>query len=286
MLRKAALQDIAEYGDFAYRLALDQTKSCYPIYADGIKSKEDFIADAENGVTKENSELLLFLSDGIVEGFIKYEWLAEDNYLQLTMCNIREGTTQALTELLSLLNERFSGYTLYFGFPEANTDAVRFLSENGFTCLEESWNHSFFFDDYTLLSEDKNAVLINRENFDDFRTVYQPDAETYWNCDRILECLEDWTIFVYYQDGTPVGTIYLQGSGGYYAGYYEIFGISFADDKYRENACHALLTAALNHCKRNGAKYMTFLCEEIFQKILQKLGFHFVGKYICYIRTL
>ena len=70
MLRKAALQDIAEYGDFAYHLALDQTKSCYPIYADGIKSKEDFIADAENGVTKENSELLLFLSDGIVEGFI------------------------------------------------------------------------------------------------------------------------------------------------------------------------------------------------------------------------
>lgn len=286
MLRRATLQDVAEYGDFAYHLALNQTKSCYPIYADGIKSREDFMADAENGIIKENSELLLFFSSEAVEGFIKYEWLSEDNYLQLTMCSIREGTAQALSELLSLLRERFSGYTLYFGFPEENAEAVRFLSENGFACLEESWNHSFFFDDYTLLPDNKNAVLINRQNFDDFRRVYQPDAETYWNCDRILECLADWTIFVYYKDGAPAGTIFLQGNGGYYEGYYEIFGIAFADGKYQEEACRALLTAALNHCKRNNARYMTFLCEEMFLKMLHKLGFRLVGKYVCYIRTL
>ena len=60
MLIKAMAEDIKEYGEFAYGLALNPTKSCYPTYADGIKTKSDFFDVAERAVKKEASELLLF----------------------------------------------------------------------------------------------------------------------------------------------------------------------------------------------------------------------------------
>ena len=43
MLVKATLEDIETYGDFVYQIALDQTKSAYPTYTDGIKTREDFL---------------------------------------------------------------------------------------------------------------------------------------------------------------------------------------------------------------------------------------------------
>lgn len=282
MLINAQPHDILKYGDFIYSLALDQAKSCYPAYADGIRSKEDFIAAAQKNIDIETSELLLFLSDNTVEGWIGYFWIPDEHYLQLNMCNINRETQQALAELLESLKNRFTGYALYFGFPGDNTDAVRFLQENGFACIEEDWNYSFFFEHYEPLPENKNTVRINRDNFDDFRAVYRTDEETYWNCDWILENLNDWLIYVYYQNSTPVGTVALKGN----AAYYEIFGIESADGSYQEEVCRALLITALNHCKCTGAKYMTFFCEEGYRKLVQDLGFTCIGKYVCYLRTL
>lgn len=282
MLVKATLEDIEKYGGWVYELALDPTRSGYPTYADGIKTKEDFLADAERGVTKEASELLLFVLDGTVQGWMKYFWIPEDRYLQLCGCNIQHGTRQALAELLGWLKPRFDGYTLYFGFPGENAEAICFLRENGFQCIEEDWNHSLFFDRYAPRPEDGHTARITRENFDDFRAVYQTGPETYWNCDRIFETFEDWTIFVYYQETVPTAAVFLQGADGYA----EIYGMEFADDVFQEEAYRALLTAALNACKQMGAAYMTYFCGEEERKILPEFGFDCVGQYVLYIKTL
>lgn len=279
MLIKAVLDDVKKYCDFVYGIALDQRKSCYPTYADGIKTKEDFIANARRGVTQEEWELMLFSVAGTVEGWVQYYWIPQDQYLQLYSCNINRGTEQALAELLALLKERFPGYTLYFGFPGLNTEAVNFLRENGFQCIEESWNYTFFFDSFNLLPDDTRIARIDRDNFEDFRAVYKPDHETYWNCDRILEQIDQWIILIYYNNNSPVGTVFLQGCGEYY----EIFGIEFADGGYREDIYRALLASALNHCKREDAKYLTYFCEEDTHEVVQDLGFKCVGKYLCYI---
>ena len=279
MLTKAVLDDVEKYCDFVYAIALDQRKSCYPTYADGIKTKEDFIANARRGVSQDEWELMLVSIDGTVEGWVQYYWIPQDHYLQLSSCNINRGTEQALVELLALLEERFLGYTLYFGFPGLNTEAVNFLRENGFQCIEESWNYTFFFDSFNLLPDDTRIARIDRDDFEDFRAVYKPDHDTYWNCDRILEQIEQWIILIYYNNNSPVGTVFLQGCGEYY----EIFGIEFADGGYREDIYRALLASALNHCKREGAKYLTYFCEEDTREVVQDLGFKCVGKYLCYI---
>lgn len=297
MLRKAVSEDIVKYGDFVYELALDQTRSAYPTYGDGIKTREDFLADARSALEEETSELLLFYRRDALEGWLTFYRIPEEHYLQCTGCNIREGTEQALAELLTLLKADFPEYTLYFGFPACNEEAVCFLKANGFRCIEEAWNNSFFLEEYECPGSgetigdgnigddnigDGHIVRIGRDNYNEFRAVYQPEAEAYWNCDRILECLEDWIIFGYRQEETPVGAVYFRGSKEYF----EIYGMEFAEGKYREEVCRSLLTAALNHCKRTGAKYLTYFCdccEEALQKAVQETGFHCVGGYVCYI---
>ena len=47
MLRKCTEQEFEKYIDFAYTLALESSKSGYPTYNDGIKTKEMFIERAK-----------------------------------------------------------------------------------------------------------------------------------------------------------------------------------------------------------------------------------------------
>ncbi|MBP3700987.1 MAG: hypothetical protein J6I64_03775 [Lachnospiraceae bacterium] len=232
-------------------------------------------------------ELLLFWQDGVVEGGIQYFWIPEDRYLQLNLCNVRDGLEQALTEWMAMLAEDFSGYTLYAGFPGENGAAVRFLEDNGFQCIESDWNHSFFFDNYEMGEAVAQVSQIRQDNFDDLRAVYRPDEMTYWTCDRILESLDDWHIYMFYEYDQPLGTIFLQGDDGYY----EIFGMELADSACqekirREEICRALLRTALNECKKAGAKYLTYLCGEELRTIVSELGFRCVGQYVCYIKEI
>lgn len=282
MLAKAALQDIEKYGNMVYELSLNPAKSSYPTYTDDIKTKADFLERATKAAEEEDSELLLFVLDGNIEGWITYFLIPEDKYLQLTGCNINRGLTQALTELLALLESRFEGYTLYFGFPSENQDAASFLQSHGFQRMEEEWNHSFFFDSYHPMKQVQNTEKISKNNFDKFRAVYHPSPETYWNCSRILETIDNWTIFVYNEGETPAATIFLQGNQGHY----EIFGMNFADGEFKENVFRELMIASLNECKRINAKFMTYFCQDKEKHVLSELNFRCVGQYVLYIKTL
>lgn len=282
MLIKATVADIKKYGEFAYSLALNPTKSSYPTYCDGIKTKADFFAAAERAVAKETSELLLFSMDENVEGWISFFWIPEDKYLQLNGFSINRGTEQALAELVDMIETRFAGYTAYFGYPGENRDAIEFLQAHDFKCIEQDWNHSFFFDGYKPTNCVQSVEKISRQNFDKFRAVYHADPETYWNCDRILETIDDWTIFVYNRADTPIATVFLTGDEGYF----EIYGAEFVDGSFQENVFRELLTASLNVCKRMGAKYMTYFCGEEEKHVLTELGFECVGQYVLYIAKI
>ena len=124
------------------------------------------------------------------QGWLSYDWIPEDAYLQLTGCSVAHGINEALSELLDRLEAQFAGYTAYFGFPDENREALHFLSARGFTCIEQDWNHSFFFADYVPYPDNAQVERITHQNFEKFRAVYHADAETYWNCDRIYASLD------------------------------------------------------------------------------------------------
>lgn len=280
MLVKATLKDIDTYGEFAYSLALDFSRSAYPTYADGISEKEEFLQNLKKSVERANYELLLYFCEGKMEGIISYYWLEEDKYLQLFMCNINVGTRQALEELIAYLEEKFEGYEWYFGFPKSNEEAIKCLQDRGFACIEDDYDTNIDFADYELRAESQNVVRITKENFEDFRSVHLPQEEdTYWNCERIYEKIDAWGVYAYYENDIPAGVMFFTGDEEYL----EIFGIEYKDEVYREEIFSALMTTALNEGKRRGIKYMTYFCEDELEAVL-KLGFRLVSPYVCYCR--
>ncbi len=281
MLIKASVEDIKKYGDFVYRLALEPESSSYPTYADGIKTKADFLRDAQRAATREHDALLLFCLDGRVEGWISYYWIPEEKYLQLTGLHIHRGMTLALTELLELLEEKFVGFTAYFGFPSENQAATHELAERGFQCVESDWNHSFFLAEYSPVKCSEHVESITRDNYDLFRTVYH-DNDAYWNAERIFEALDDWTIFIYRREGMPIGGIFFTGDDESC----EIFGCEFFDGVFRKDVFRELLNAALGACKRSGAKYLTYFCGDEEKPVLRDLGFCCIGQYVLYTKEL
>ncbi|MFQ9394042.1 MAG: hypothetical protein ACLR2E_07985 [Lachnospiraceae bacterium] len=76
-----------------------------------------------------------------------------------------------MTELIKTIETKFAGYTAYFGFPGDNQEAIHFLADHGFQCIEQDWNNSFFFDGYTAkeygdcIEKIFNTTLISSEGY-------------------------------------------------------------------------------------------------------------------------
>lgn len=159
MLHSLLQEDLDKYIDLIWKLAQDQTKSGYPTYTDGIKTKQDFILREKESFSRDNEEILLFEQNGQVEGWLHYCVIPQDSYLSLCTCNIRKDMKTALEEFLAYVKDRFPGNELYLGFPKCNTDAISLLQEQGFDCIEDSFNDVLFLDTYELLPEASQIVF-------------------------------------------------------------------------------------------------------------------------------
>ena len=283
MLSPLLERDFEKYIDFAWELAQDQTRSGYPTYTDGIKTKQDFIRREKEAFSKDYEEILLFEQDGQVEGWIHYCVIPQDNYLDLCTCNVRKNTKTALEEFFTYVQEHFSGYELYLGFPRCNTEAISLLQERAFDCIEESFNDVLFLDTYELLPEASQIVPVTKENFDDFRLLHDQTTEPmYWNSDRLFSALDNWKIYLYSANGITKGAIYYMDEKVML----EIFGVDFLDNVYDSTVFKALLTKSLNEGKRSAAKHFCFFTDQNSHPDSLELGFHPVGEYVCYWKKI
>ena len=210
MLKKLEKQDFDRYVEFAYELALDMTKSGYPTYADGIKTKKDFIDRARKAFSRDGEEILLFERGGKATGWIHYYHLPEDRYLDTCSFCVAEGMGEALAEFIAFAHDQFPGSELYLGFPKENMEAVEVLDTCGFERLEERYNDVLDFDHYILRPESKDVISIMRDNFQLFADIHsQYDKDMYWNSERILKAIDEWRIFVLLRKEKTVGAIYI-----------------------------------------------------------------------------
>lgn len=283
MLKKLEEQDFNQYVEFAYELALDMTKSGYPTYADGIKTKNDFVERARRAFSRETEGILLFEQDKTVTGWIHYVYLPEDRYVDTCAFCIVKGVEEALAEFIAFARDRFPGSELYLGFPRENTEAVAALRESGCECIEESYNDALAFDAYTYQPENSGIIRVTRENYSLFSELHsRTDQDMYWNSARILDALESWRIYVCIQNGKTAGALYFMDD----ALMPEIFGIDFPENIYDGGVYRSLLTAALNDAKRRGARHMIFFNESESQADALACGFRCIGEYVCFKVTL
>lgn len=284
MLRICTEQEYEKYIDFVYEIAIDQSKSGYPTYSDGIKTKEMFIERSKKAFLRDNEEIFLFEYDGVIEGWIHYYYLSEDNYLSTVSFNIDNHTEQALQEFLEFAKKQFKGYELFLGFSKDNKKAVDFLSSNEFECIEEDYNNTVFLDKYEPVKVNDALVRIDKENYLYFREIHNIiEGDMYWNSDRIYADIDNWIIYVMIKNGETLGSVYYTFAAD---GWFDIFGIDMKDNVFDAIVFSELLKQALNNAKELNGKYMTFFCEEEGEEIAKTLGFECVGEYVCYKRVL
>ena len=278
MLVKATEIDIEQYMDFAYSIALDQTRSGYPLFSDGISTKEQFVNHVWESFQKDNRDILLFMIDGAVEGWIQFFYIEKDRYLQTIGFFINRNTEQALAEFIEYSCAHFTGYDLYLGFPKRNCRAIDFLQKSGFRLIEEAYHDIFIFDGTDIQAKSTGLVKITESNFSEFRKIYHTDPDTYWNSDRIYSTLNEWIIYLLYQDGIAVG--YVCAKDG------EIFSLGYQNNIFDKCTYKALITAILRDLKADGYGHMVFFNDEESQSAALDIGFSCVGEYVLYVKNV
>lgn len=281
MLIEPTKEQVETYLDTAYALALDPTRSGYPTYTDGIKTREDFEKTVHNGLSDPEVKTLLFVNGGRTEGLIQFYFLPKERYLESIIFSIAGSTSQALAEFEANCAEHFPGYDLALGFPKDNAEAVNYLSQNGWDCIEHSYNDVLHFQDYRLQEESGDIVRVTWENFADFRALHQPiEGTMYWNTERISEKLDEWIIWLYRWEDAPAAAIYYRDVGILA----EVFGVDFAGNRFDEEAFRLLVVKALNERKRAGCPHIVFFNDDESQRQALECGFSCVGEYVAFLK--
>lgn len=280
MLRSCSKDEFDKYTDFIYELAMDLTKSGYPTYCDGIKTKVNFIDRSLKAFERDTENMLLFEHEGEVQGMIHYYWIPEDHYLQTISFNISKAMEQAISEFLAYVGERFKGYDVFLRFPAENNSAVTFLAEQGFECIENDYNNTAFLDKFDEIRENSDLIRIEKGNYEKFESLHS-QTEGYWNSERILADLDNWIILVKEKDGEPQGAVYYRALA-LVDGWFEIYGIDMDQEDYNPELFKKLLNAALLDAKRRNGRFMTFFCDEEYEKATMECGFICVGNNLCY----
>lgn len=282
MLRSCSKKEFDKYTDFIYELATDLTKSGYPTYCDGIKTKVKFVERSLKAFERETEHMLLFEYEGEVQGMIHYYWIPEDHYLQTICFDISKAIEQAIWEFLAYVGERFKGYDVFLRFPAENKSAVNFLAEQGFECIENDYNNTAFLDKFDEIQDSSDLTRIEKGNYEKFEALHN-QTEGYWNSERILADLDNWTILVKEKDGEPQGAVYYKAVDD---GWFEIYGIDMNQEADNLERFKKLLNAALCDAKHRNGRFMTFFCDEEYEKAAMECGFACVGNNLCYMTHL
>ena len=259
MLRIPTANEFEEYSERAYVLALDPSRSSFPSYADGIKTKEDFLAIAKRGFESENEEIYIFEHGGEMRGWIHFYVLTEDKYIGIEAFETDGFEKEQFAEFVALLKEKYSGYEVNAGFPSQNERAVSAAIENGFEIIEESAVNILFFSNYEPQPESGRVEPLTKNNLAVFAKLHDK-VEMYWNTKRLTEAYFDgdkWRIYLTEKDGKAAAIYFV-----YAENIAEIFGLDFSDG-FDGTAAEELLTAALNEAKKNvSAKAMYWFTED------------------------
>ena len=259
MLRIPTANEFEEYSERAYVLALDPSRSSFPSYADGIKTKEDFLAIAKRGFESENEEIYIFEHGGEMRGWIHFYVMKEDKHISLEAFETDGFEKEQFAEFAALLKEKYAGYEVTAGFPSQNERAVSATIENGFEIIEESAVNILFFSNYEPQPESGRVEPLTKNNLAVFAKLHDK-VEMYWNTKRLTEAYFDgdkWRIYLTEKNG-KAAAIYFVFAGNIA----EIFGLDFSDG-FVGTTAEELLTAALNETKKNvSAKAMYWFTED------------------------
>ena len=282
MLRKATVNDFRKHIEFAYSLALDLETSSYPTYLDGIKTKEDFKERAYRAFADgSNEEILIFEYNGRVEGWIHYYVIPEDKYLSFCAFNVSAGMDDAVTEFIAYARNMYEGYTVHFGFPGENEQALTALQRVDCRLEETACVHAIALNAARSFQNTECTERVDEASFDDFAALHAiHDDDMYWNNKRLREALAEWEIWMLRDcDGHASAAVYWCE---YDQTMMEIFGFDYRENCFNEKSFSNLMIRALNSGKEHGVANLVYFASLEECSTLTALGFRYISRYVLY----
>ena len=276
MLRAARAGELDALTDAFWPVALDLTRSTYPTYTDGIKTRGDFAEAVRRAFQEDWGEVLVHVHEGADNGLLVID-VADDEFVSLHVCLTHAHQSECLAEVLAYIARKHPGKTLWLGFAPENTGMLAFAQANGFALLDDSVNWNIALADWQICAPEAAVLPVSVDNFDAFRILWTYE-DMYWNADRIEAALNRWMLFVM-ADGR--GAIACMDEGVML----EIFGCQYRDG-YVGAVHRALMNACLNAAKAKGARYLTYFSDRDEAAVMQSLGFRRVSDYQCYEKKL
>ncbi|MBR4081852.1 MAG: hypothetical protein IKK21_08725 [Clostridia bacterium] len=271
MIRRVTAGKLPALADAFWDCAMDLTRSGYPTYTDGVKTRADFDAYLSRACQADWGEVLVYEHGGAVCGLIAVD-IVDDAYVSLHVCLCRTHSQEMLAELLRRLSGEHAGKTLWFGFAPENAAYLGFAEEHGFAVLEESVNWIMPMNGTCPPAPGVCAVTADDPAF---RRFWR-DPDMYWTAERIAANPAGWTLLVHER-----GAAAMLDSGDTQ----EIFGFEYADG-FDETAFFALMQGCLHIAKVKGAAHMNYFASPEESAVMAALGFRRVSGYLCYERKL
>lgn len=263
--------------DWAWGLATDRSRSSYPTYTDGVKTREDFVRRAREALSREDEEILLARQDGRATGWIHWYVLPEERYAGCCSVLTERDTAETLTAFEDYAAAKYPGFTLSLGFPGENQAACGWAEKNGFTLEDDLTDTVFRLDGALTEADDPHVERVARATFPDFRHLHDGEP-MFWNSDRILTAWERWLLLLYRREGEPVAAAYVMDGA-----LPELFGLDGAED---EAVRRPLLTACLRELQARGRRHLIYFAQRQEIPLLRSMGFTINRVYHGYTKVI
>ena len=209
----------------SWALAQSPATSLYPSFADGIKTREEFLraASLRNAAP---GEALAHLSDGEIQGLIRYEALPEDRLLTFSAFAARN-PARATAEFLAYAAARYPGWQVDFGLHGENAGPRSVLEKAGWTLTEECRVCVCPLAGNISPSPAENVEPVTPRTFSEFAHLHDRTAGMYWNSPRLRAAYfrenTPWRLTLYRRQGRAAAALCWQRFGDLA----EIFGVDF-----------------------------------------------------------
>ena len=280
MLRPLTAAREAAALETSWALAQSPATSLYPSFADGIKTREEFLraASLRNAAP---GEALAHLSDGEIQGLIRYEALPEGRLLTFSAFAARN-PARATAEFLAYAAARYPGWQVDFGLHGENAGPRSVLEKAGWTRTEECRVCVCPLAGNISPSLAENVEPVTPRTFSEFAHLHHRTAGMYWNSPRLRAAYfrenTPWRLTLYRRQGRAAAALCWQRFGDLA----EIFGVDF-EGEFDGEAMAPLLAQSLAEARRTGARAMYFFCDTAPQaRAAQAAGMGLFGRYQLY----
>lgn len=263
MIRKCDKNTFVAYAEYFYQLAQNKKNAAFPLYCDGVKTKEDYLKTVYQSFEREDEDLLIYEKDGKVQGLFQIFFIQEDRYSGVQFAVVNGDFAEALQELLKIIGEKYNGFTFNVYLPEENESGISFFKMKGYEAETEESVFVRSLKNYCSVEYKNDVVQIGADNFYIFEKVHKRFEDgMYWTSDRIYRCLKDWEIFAKDQ-----GVVFFNRRSEDA----EIFGLEITGKN--TTVAEDLLRAALDSAKNLGARSMYYFSEKSFETAAVNAGF-------------